>query len=74
MPLATIWPLSLSIPDAHSALQFLLLYIGPDQILPLTSVLGGIVGVLLIMWNRVVGAGRKLLAFCLRKFQAAPKP
>jgi hypothetical protein len=31
-----------------------LLYIGPDQIMPLTSVLGAVVGVVLVFWNRVV--------------------
>jgi hypothetical protein len=54
-------------------LPFVVLYIGPDQILPLTSVLGGIVGVLLIVWQRLVRAGRKMLAFCSKKSQAAPK-
>jgi hypothetical protein len=34
---------------------FVLLYIGPDQILPLTSVLGAITGLLLMFWNRVMG-------------------
>ena len=34
----------------------LLLYIGPDQLLPLTSLFGAIVGILLMFWNRVVGA------------------
>jgi hypothetical protein len=59
--------------ESPRALSFVLLYIGPDQILPLTSVLGGIVGVLLIFWQRVVGVGRKVREFCLRRFQAAPK-
>jgi hypothetical protein len=59
---------------ASGWLPFLVLYIGPDQILPLTSVLGGIVGVLLILWQRLVNAGRKMLAFCTKKSQAAPKP
>jgi hypothetical protein len=54
-------------------LPFVILYIGPDQILPLTSVLGGIVGVLLIVWQRLVSAGRRMLAFCTKKSQAAPK-
>jgi hypothetical protein len=31
-----------------------LLYVGPDQIMPLTSVLGAIVGVVLMFWNRLV--------------------
>jgi len=32
-----------------------LLYVGPDQILPLTSFLSAIIGVLLIFWRYVVG-------------------
>ena len=44
-------------------LPALLLYVGPDQILPLTSVLGGVIGVLLMFWHRVVGAARKALQF-----------
>ena len=31
-----------------------LLYVGPDQIVPLTSVLGAIVGVGLMFWGRLV--------------------
>jgi hypothetical protein len=37
----------------HSVI--LLLYAGPDQILPLVSILGTVIGFLLIMWRRVVG-------------------
>ena len=33
----------------------ILLYVGPDQIMPLTSVLSAIVGVVLMFWNRIVG-------------------
>jgi hypothetical protein len=61
------------VPETLQSLPLILLYMGPDQILPLTSVLGGIIGVLLIVWHRVVGAGRRVLEFCLKKFQAAPK-
>ena len=32
-----------------------ILYIGPDQIMPLTSILAAIGGVALMFWNRVVG-------------------
>ena len=34
-------------------LTVLFLYAGPDQLLPLASALGGIIGVLLIFWQRV---------------------
>lgn len=33
----------------------LLLYAGPDQILPLASILGTIIGVLMIGWQRITG-------------------
>lgn len=42
-------------------LQFavIFLYAGPDQILPLVSILGTIVGILLIWWRRFVVLIRK---------------
>ena len=47
-------------PLADSTIRsLLLLYIGPDQMLPLTSALGAAVGVLLIVWNRLVSLLRK---------------
>jgi hypothetical protein len=36
-----------------------LLYVGPDQIMPLTSVFGAIVGVILMFWGRLVSVTRK---------------
>src|SRR5262249_16797537 len=52
--------LSSAHPTTGSAIQsFVLLYVGPDQILPLTSALGAVIGVLLIVWHRVVAAVRK---------------
>ena len=44
-----------------------MLYIGPDQILPLTSWLAGVVGVLLIFWRYVVGLASKLWRTLLRR-------
>jgi hypothetical protein len=41
-------------PHAFSAVPPVVLYIGPDQIMPLTSVLSAIVGVVLMFWNRIV--------------------
>ena len=38
------------------------LYVGPDQIMPLTSILGALVGVALMFWNRLVGLFHKLFA------------
>lgn len=44
-----------------SALQsLLLLYVGPDQILPLTSALAAALGVLLMFWQRAVALVRGL--------------
>jgi hypothetical protein len=37
-----------------------LLYVGPDQILPLTSILGAIGGALLIFWRHVVSFFKKI--------------
>ena len=53
------------VPSALDGLT--LLYVGPDQILPLTSVLAGVVGVLLMFWNRVVGVFRRIREFCWRR-------
>jgi hypothetical protein len=52
--------LSHTLTNSTVPLQPLILaYIGPDQFLPLTSILGAIAGLLLMFWNRVVGfAGR----------------
>ena len=38
----------------------ILLYVGPDQILPLTSILGAIGGALLIFWRHIVGFFRRV--------------
>ena len=46
---------------------FVLLYVGPDQILPLTSLLGAITGILLMFWNRVMGLLRGITRAFSRK-------
>ena len=38
------------------SLMWVVLYVGPDLILPLTSAFAAIVGVLLMFWQRVTGA------------------
>jgi hypothetical protein len=48
-------------------LPFLLLYIGPETILPLTSALAAVIGVLLMFWQRFVGIVRWLWRFVMRK-------
>jgi hypothetical protein len=37
-----------------------LLYVGPDQLMPLTSILGAIGGAVLIFWRQVSGFVRRL--------------
>ena len=44
-----------------------LLYVGPDQILPLASVLGAIVGIILICWRYVVGLAGRIRQFLARR-------
>ena len=51
--------------DATGA--FTLAYAGPDQILPLASILGSIIGFLLIFWQRVVAVAYRIWKFTMRK-------
>ena len=53
--LATLW-------DHLRHFPGVVLYIGPDQIMPLTSVLGAVVGIALMFWNRLVGLAHKVRA------------
>jgi hypothetical protein len=48
-------------------LPFVVLYIGPETILPLTSALAAVVGVLLIVWRQALAIARKLWRLILRK-------
>ena len=47
-------------------ITFFLLYIGPETILPLTSFVAAVVGILLMFWRWVVGIFRKSLRWCSR--------
>jgi hypothetical protein len=49
------------------ALPSVLAYAGPDQILPLASILGAIIGFLLIVWQRVVAVAYRAWKFTMRK-------
>ena len=49
---------SLASPELRDSWLVVLAYIGPDLIMPLTSALAAIAGVLLMFWNRVSGAIR----------------
>jgi hypothetical protein len=44
----------------HQVLAPVVLYIGPDVFLPITSALAAVIGVVLMFWHRVLGLGRKL--------------
>ena len=44
-----------------------LLYVGPDQVLPLLSILGTIIGFLLIWWRRAIGLIRRGWRYFTRK-------
>jgi hypothetical protein len=46
-----------------------LLYAGPDQILPLVSILGTIIGFLLIWWRRFINLIRKAVGYFSKKPQ-----
>ena len=48
-------------------LPAVLLYVGPDQIMPLASVLSAIVGVALMFWHRLVGVVRKCVSVITRR-------
>ena len=48
-------------------LPIMLLYIGPETMLPLASALAAIGGVLLMFWQRFVGLVRKLWRVLVRK-------
>ena len=37
-----------------------MLYIGPDVFLPFTSAIAALAGVVLMFWNRLINAGRKV--------------
>lgn len=41
-------------------IQLFALYVGPDQLLPITSILGAIGGAIMIFWRQVVGFFRRV--------------
>lgn len=51
----------------HTVLPWVLLYIGPDAFLPLTSAFAAIAGAVLIFWNRLVGFARKIRQMMTRR-------
>jgi hypothetical protein len=57
---------------AIQAGSIFLLYAGPDQILPIVSVLGGLMGILLIWWQRIINVIRRLLGSFRKSEQEVP--
>jgi hypothetical protein len=53
--------------DVIQYLPMIMLYIGPETMLPLASALAAIGGVLLIFWHRLVGFIRKIWRVIARK-------
>jgi hypothetical protein len=52
-------------------LPIVFLYVGPETLLPLTSALAAITGVLLIFWHHVVGIVRKVWRFCFTRSRSS---
>jgi undecaprenyl pyrophosphate phosphatase UppP len=55
---------------AFSRVPIVVAYVGPDQIMPLASVLGAIVGVAVMFWHKLVGLVRKVLGLFTRRGQS----
>ncbi len=45
----------------------MLLYVGPDQIIPLSGALGAVVGLALVFWGKIVQAFQKLTSLFASK-------
>ena len=50
-----------------AVLPWVLLYLGPDALMPFVSALAAVAGVLLVFWNKVLGFARKLLQIVTRR-------
>lgn len=44
----------------------IVLYVGPDQLLPLASILGAIGGAIMIFWRQVVGFAKRIVGIFKR--------
>ena len=62
------------LPAALPLKTIVFLYVGPEQMLPLTSALAALTGLLLMFWHRFVAWVRKAWRFCLVKLQGAVRP
>jgi hypothetical protein len=56
----------LQAPLAQSVAMF---YLGPDTVLPVGSAVAAGIGVGLIVWNRAIGALRRAITYCSRRFK-----
>ncbi len=59
--------------DSVPKIPVVFLYAGPDQLLPLASFIGAVIGVLLIGWQRLVMFVRRVFHLLGRKFQPSAK-
>lgn len=62
-----------SLLSSYQLFSVILLYAGPDQILPLLSVIGAIFGVLLVFWQRFVSLVRRVAQFFMRRLRPVAK-
>lgn len=44
---------------SHTLAAIMLLYTGPDQVMPLLSILGAIIGFILLWWQRLIQLFRR---------------
>jgi len=51
----------MNVESTESGKTMMLLYVGPDQLLPLTSILGAIGGAIMIFWRQLVGVSKKVV-------------
>lgn len=55
--------------NLNQLIPIIMLYIGPETMLPLVSALAAIGGVLLLVWQRFVGLLRKFWRLFVRKIR-----
>lgn len=54
-------------------LPVMFLYAGPDQLLPLASFIGAVIGILLIVWQRLVMFVKKIISLFSSKSQPSTR-
>jgi hypothetical protein len=54
-------------------IPIVILYVGPEQIMPLASYLGAAVGIALMFWNRLVDLVRRSWVFVTRRQGSDPE-